>query len=76
MSTLRQDAVNLINKIPEKKLFYLIQISKGIDGLFNNDELDSEGIEKSFAYIESMRREMPEINYDKELEDYRENRYL
>lgn len=76
MTSLRQDAVNLINKIPEKKLFYLIQIIKGIDGLFNNDELDSEGIEKSFTYIESMRREMPEIDYDKELKDYRENRYL
>ncbi len=76
MTSLRQDAVNLINKIPEKKLFYLIQIIKGIDGLFNVDELDSEGIEKSFTYIESMRREMPEIDYDKELKDYRENRYL
>ena len=76
MTSLRQDAVNLINKIPEKKLFYLIQIIKGIDGLFNVDELDSERIEKSFTYIESMRREMPEIDYDKELKDYRKNRYL
>ncbi len=41
MTSLRQDAINLINQLPENKLAYIMQIIKGIDGLMNQDTIPS-----------------------------------
>ena len=35
MTAIRQEAMEMLEKIPEEKLIYVIQIMRGVDGLIN-----------------------------------------
>lgn len=73
MTQIRQDAIKLLEEIPEDKIIFIIQIMQGIKGLYAND--DAKQREEAFLYLEKMRKKVPDLDYDKELEEYREGRY-
>lgn len=73
MTSLRKDAFDLLNQIPEDKLIFVIQIMKGIEGLYAADNKSEK--EKAFECLETMRKKVPSFDYDKELADYREEKY-
>ena len=73
MTNLRKDAIELLEQIPEDKLIFVVQIMKGIKGLYaENTSIEKE---KAFERLEQLRKKVPDIDYDKELAEYREGKY-
>lgn len=73
MTTLRKDAIDLLEKIPEDKLYFLVQIMREVSGLYETD--DQSVRDRAFEELESFRKKVPHLDYDKELESYREKKY-
>lgn len=73
MTTLRKDAMDLLEQVPEDKLYFIIQIMQGVNGLYGSDKQEKK--KQAFTNLESFRRKIPEIDYEKELEQYREEKY-
>lgn len=73
MTTLRKDAMDLLEQVPEDKLYFIIQIMQGVNGLYSSDKQRKK--KQAFTNLESFRRKIPEIDYEKELEQYREGKY-
>lgn len=65
MTSLRKAPFDLINRIPEDKLIFVIQIMKGIEGLYAADNKSEK--EKAFEYLETMKKKESLLDYDKEL---------
>ena len=72
MTSLRKDAFELLEKMPEDKLTFIIQIMQGLDGLYKNDKDERE---QAFERLESMRRKADNLDYEEELVAYREEKY-
>ncbi len=78
MTNVRQEAINLINKMPEEKLSAVMQILNGVSSLLEDNKPNSAKIElaeKSYQLLEKMRRKADDIDYDKELAEYRDKKY-
>lgn len=73
MTSLRKNAFELLEKIPEDKLTFVIQIMQGVNGLYNND--DSAEREAAFERLEKIRKRADNLNYEEELTAYREEKY-
>ena len=73
MTTLRKDAMDLLERIPEDKLHFIVQIMQGISGLYENENLAVK--DRAFEQLENLRKKVPQLDYDKELESYREEKY-
>ena len=80
MTILRQQAVQLVQQIPEDQMPNIIQylhslIEKvGFDHSTDNDANISPKL-KAFGELEKMVRPIPELDYKKELEDARDEKY-
>ena len=72
MTNLRKDAYSLLEKIPEDKLIFVIQIMQGVSGLYQDDKQERED---AFSRLEQMRRRNDNLDYDAELASYREEKY-
>lgn len=72
MTRLRKDAYALLDKIPEDKLIFVIQIMQGVAGLYDEGRKEKE---EAFEHLESMRRKADHVDYDAELSAYREEKY-
>lgn len=72
MTKIRQDAIELLEQIPEDKVIYMIQIMQGMKGLYSDDMKQRE---EALERLEHMRKKTPELDYDRELSEYREERY-
>ena len=55
MTSLRKDAFELLENIPEDKLTFIIQIMQGVYGLSYDD---SEEREDAFERLEKMRKKL------------------
>ena len=64
VTKIRQDAIKLLEQIPEDKLIFIIQIMQGMNGLYKEDDMKER--EKALRSLERLRRKMPEIDYDGE----------
>lgn len=73
MTALRKNAMNLLEQIPEDKLHFIVQIMQGVNGLYGAETQAAR--DKAFENLESLRRKVPDLDYDKELESYREEKY-
>ena len=71
MTALRQSARMELEKIPEDKLSFVIQIMKGVNGLYNPNTQKEE----AFARLEQLRRKGTVTDDDAELALYREDKY-
>lgn len=73
MTKIRQDAIKLLEEIPEDKIIFIVQIMQGMKGLY--DEEDMSEREEAFKRLEKMKKKVPDLDYDKELALYREEKY-
>ena len=73
MTAIRKDAMTLLEQMPEDKLYYIVQIMQGIKGLYGIEEQTSR--DRAFEELESLRRKIPDSEYERELENYREEKY-
>lgn len=73
MTTLRQDAIRMVENMPENSLPYLMKILEGLEGLFPEENLDEK--QAAFEELEKLRRPIPNLDEKKELEEYRKEKY-
>ena len=80
MTILRQQAVQLVQQIPEDQMPNIIQYlhsligNVGFDHSTDNDANISPKL-KAFGELEKMVRPIPELDYKKELQDARDEKY-
>ena len=72
MTALRQSAIMELEKIPEDKLSFIIQIMQGVNGLYNDSNKERK---EAFARLEQLRKKGIVTDYDAELASYREDKY-
>lgn len=53
MTAIRQEAIELLEKVPEDKLIFIIQIMQGVNGLYNNNQSEKK---EAFAKLESLKK--------------------
>lgn len=75
MTTLRKDAIDLVEQIPEEKLYFVVELLRGVNGLFGDDNVDKAAKQDAFRELNNLRKKVPELDYNKELAEYREERY-
>ena len=72
MTALRQSAIKELEKIPEDKLSFIIQIMQGVNGLYNDTQSE---MKEAFSKLEQLRKKGTVTDYDAELASYREEKY-
>ena len=73
MTALQKEAISMIQDVSEEKLYYIMQIIKGVRGLERSE--NAEKRERAFSVYASLRRPAPALDYGRELLDYREAKY-
>ena len=72
MTAIRREAIELLEKVPEDKLIYIIQIIQGVNGLYTDSTSERK---EAFARLEQLRRKGTVSDDDAELATYREAKY-
>ncbi len=72
MTALRQSAIMELEKIPEDKLSFVIQIMQGVNGLYNDTNKERK---EAFARLEQLRKKGTVADDKEELASYREDKY-
>ena len=72
MTALRQSAMMELEKIPEDKLSFVIQIMQGVNGLYNDSNKERK---EAFARLEQLRKKGTVIDDNVELTSYRQDKY-
>ena len=72
MTALRKSAMMELEKIPEDKLSFVIQIMQGVNGLFNDNKTERK---EAFFRLEQLRKKGTVVDDDAELASYREEKY-
>lgn len=72
MTALRQSAIMELEKIPEDKLIFIIQIMQGVNGLYTDAKLERK---EAFSKLELLRRKGTVTDDNAELAFYREEKY-
>ena len=73
MTALRQSAIMELEKIPEDKLSFVIQIMQGVNSLYNSGAVESK--KDAFLRMEQIRKKGNVQDDDAELASYREEKY-
>ena len=75
MTTLRQEAISIVESLPEEKILTLLNFLRGIrdDITEKNKRLAMKNA--AFEELETLRREIPDLDYDRELANYRAERF-
>lgn len=72
MTALRQSAITELEKIPEDKLSFVIQIMQGVNGLYNDNDKERK---EAFTRLEQLRKKGSLTDENAELASYREDKY-
>ena len=72
MTAMREEAFELLEKMPEDKLVFIIQIMQGVNGLYNDSNKERK---EAFARLEQLRKKGTVTDDDAELASYREDKY-
>lgn len=72
MTALRRSAILELEKIPEDKLSFVIQIMQGVNGLYNDTDKERE---EAFERLEQLRKKGAVTDDKAELASYREEKY-
>lgn len=72
MTAIRQEAIELLEKMPEDKLGFIIQIMQGVNGLYADTNSERQ---EAFAKLEQLRRKGTVTDDSVELASYREEKY-
>lgn len=71
MTATRREAIQLLEKVPEEKLSYVIQIMEGINGLLGSVEIKKgREIDLDQFVMPATERGQSADNYIRELRDY------
>lgn len=73
MTALRQRAIKELEKIPEAKVSFILQIMRDVNVLYNNDFSERK---EAYARLEQLRKKGTIVDYDAELISYREEKYV
>ena len=71
MTALRQRAITELEKIPEDKLNFVIQIMQGVNSVYNNSKIER----KAASRLEQLRKKGTVVDDKAELASYREEKY-
>ena len=66
------DFIMELEKLPEDKLSFIIQIMQGVNGLYTDSNSERQ---EAFARLEQLRRKGTVVDDDAELASYREEKY-
>ena len=72
MTAIRREAIELLEKVPEDKLIYIIQIIQGVNGLYTDSTSERK---EAFARLEQLRKKGIVTDDDAELASYRDAKY-
>lgn len=72
MTAVRKEAMELLERIPEDKVIFILQIMQGVNGLYNDNQSERK---EAFARLEQLRRKGTVTDDDVELASYREEKY-
>lgn len=72
MTALRKSAIMELEKIPEDKLSFVIQIMQGVNGLYNDTNKERK---EAFVRLEQLRKKGTVTDDKAELTSYREDKY-
>ena len=72
MTAIRKEAIELLERVPEDKLSFIIQIIQGVNGLYADTNSERE---EAFVRLEQLRKKGTVDDYDAELASYREEKY-
>ena len=72
MTVLRQIAIKELERLPEDKINFVLQIMQGVNGLCHDTQPERK---EAFARLEKLRKKGTVIDYDAELASYREEKY-
>lgn len=72
VTTLRESAIRELEKLPEDKINFVLQIMQGVNGLYNDNQSEKK---EAFARLEQLRRKGTVTDYDAELAFYRGKKY-
>ena len=73
MTALRKDAYSLLDRMPEDKLAFLVDIMKGVEGL--TPPKQAAGNSPAFHRLMALRRPIPDLDEAKELAQWREEKF-
>ena len=73
MTAMREEAFELLEKMPEDKLVFIIQIMQGVNSLYNSSAVESK--KDAFLRMEQIRKKGNVQDDDAELASYREEKY-
>ena len=74
MTALRKSAIMELEKIPEDKLSFVIQIMQGVNGLYGDSNSNKER-KDAFSKLEQLRKKGTVTDEAAELASYREDKY-
>ena len=70
MTAIRKEAIQLLEKVPEDKLGFVIQIMQGVNGLLGvSDTKEKEAVDLNQFVMESTERGQNADKYVRELRD-------
>lgn len=72
MTALRQSAMRELEKLPEDKINFILQIMQGVNGLNNDNQIERK---EAFERLEQIRKKGTVVDYDTELASYRDEKY-
>lgn len=72
MTALRKSALMELEKIPEDKLSFVIQIMQGVNGLYGDSNKERKD---AFSRLEQLRKKGTVADEAAELASYREDKY-
>lgn len=72
MTALRQSAIKELERLPEDKISFILQIMQGVNGLYDDKQSERK---EAFMRLEQLRKKGTVTNYEDELTSYREEKY-
>lgn len=72
MTALRQRAMKELEKLPEDKVSFILQIMQGVNGLCYDSQIERK---EAFVKLEQLRKKGTVTDYDAELASYRDEKY-
>ena len=75
MTTLQMDAIKRIETLSDDKVFYVIQILDGLEGLLKDSNEKQAARNRAFESLESMIKAAPDLDYEQELASWRDEKF-
>ena len=72
MTAIRQTAFRELEKLPEDKLVFILQIMQGVNGLYTDNQPERK---EAFAQLEQLRKKGTVTDDKAELVSYRNEKY-